>query len=63
MNQKAADIQQEGDKAEQSMNAKHRMELENTRVNKEGEYSTTVKESSELLNLRNMEQHMVKLSR
>jgi hypothetical protein len=46
MDQKAADIQQEGDKAEHSINAKHRLELENTRVNKEGEYSTTVKESS-----------------
>jgi hypothetical protein len=42
------------------MDVKHKLDLDNTRKNKEVEYSIVVKESSELLNLRTMEQHTVK---
>lgn len=60
MDQKMNQIVQEGEKAESQLNIKHRQEIESERKNQELELSTKVKESSELLNLRTMEQFMVK---
>lgn len=54
------DINQEAEKAENEANARHKQEIEETRKELEAELSLKVKESSELLNLRNMELHTVK---
>lgn len=42
------------------MLARHKKELEETRKELEVQFSPKVKETSELLNLRKMEEHMVK---
>ena len=59
MNKRGAEITQEGEKSEQELLAKHKQELDDTRKNLEIELSRKTKESSELLNLREMERHMV----
>ena len=60
MDQKNNDIDQEAEKSEKELLAKHKQELEALRKELEVELSPRVKESSELLNLRKMEEHMVK---
>lgn len=60
MDKKAADIAQEGQQAENDLNIRHKQELDAHRKELEGELSTKVKESSDLLNLRTMEAYMVK---
>ena len=59
MNKRGAEITQEGEKSEQELLAKHKQELDQARKNLENELSRKTKESSELLNLREMERHMV----
>jgi hypothetical protein len=54
MNKRASEITQEGEKSEQELLSKHKQELEDTRKNLENELSRKTKESSELLNLREM---------
>ena len=54
------EIADEGQRQENELLAKHKQELQDTRKELEAELSTKVKESSDLLNLRTMEQHMVK---
>lgn len=60
MDQKNNDIDQEAEKSEKELLTKHKQELEALRKELEVELSPRVKESSELLNLRKMEEHMVK---
>ena len=59
-NKKAADVEAEGRRAEEEMSARHQKEQQETRQELDVTLSPKVKESSELLNLRKMEAHMVK---
>lgn len=60
MNQKNHDISHEAEKTEKEMLDRHKQEIESSKKELEMELSPKVKESSELLNLRKMEEHMVK---
>lgn len=59
-NKRAADIESEGKKSEEEMGARHKQEQADERKQFEVHFSPKLKESSELLNLRKMEEHMVK---
>ena len=59
-NKKAADVEADGRKQEEEMTARHRQEQADERKHLEVHFPAKLKESSELLNLRKMEEHMVK---
>lgn len=58
--QRMKEIADERQIQENDLLTSHNKELQDTRKVLEAEFSTKVKESSDLLNLRTMEQHMVK---
>lgn len=60
MDQRNNEVDQEAERSEKELLVKHKQELEALRKELEVELSPKVKESSELLNLRKMEEHMVK---
>ncbi len=59
-NKNEADINNEAKQREKEMLERHKNEQNETLKELEVQYSPKVKESSELLNLRKMEEHMVK---
>lgn len=55
-----ADYSSEGERQTKDMEERHRQDADNTRANLEKQLSTKVKESSEFLNLKKMEESMAK---
>jgi hypothetical protein len=57
---KLAEFTQEGDKLAKDMESRHQTDADNLRADMEKQLPFKVKESSEFLNLKKMEEHMAK---